>query len=416
MSCRRDRTRGAVKTPPSREYDASFRWKYWRIVGLGLFLVLTVFLTNWMRRQAKVGGSQAGRFVNVGAKSSDVAPLKPTLSSTATAAEIMEELRRVADQLAESFPNDATALDVLAKVEFALGHRTEAMEIWRKCAQLSQNDASPYFSAMGIIAANSGAPNEAAELFRKAIELGSQDPQTPVMLADNLMKAGQLDDAVAVLETHLQKGRFSNAAVTTLGQAYLELDQCEKSKTTFLAAIQADPTSKTAYYGLARAYARLDDDAGAKSYMEQFAKLDAQASRQHIAEIRTFNDDASTRQMGLQAFIDAARCYRAHEQFTNAERLLQNAAALAPDDLESRLELVTLYEQTGRDQAALEICKQLQSIDPKNGDYWLNEGVLSARLGKLDQGLSALKRALQLDPHNHRYREAHDLILQESER
>jgi tetratricopeptide (TPR) repeat protein len=416
MSGRPHRTRGAVKTPPSREFAASSRWKYRRIVGLGLLLVATVFLTNWVRRQASLGGSQAEPGFNVGAKSSAVAPLKPTLSPTSSAEEIMGELRRVADQLAKSFPRDATALNVLAQVEFGLGHRAEAMEIWSKCAELSPQDASPYFAAMGNIAANSGEPDQAAELFRNAIERGDRDPQTPALLAENLMRAGNLDEAVLVLERHLQNGSVYKAAFTTLGQAYLELDQCEKAKEAFLNAIQTAPNNKAAHYGLARSYARLDDQEQAARSMEQFTKLDTQQSSEQTNAIRTFNDDASTRQMALRALIDAARCYRGHQQMTDAEQLLQNAAALAPDDAESRLDLVTLYEQTRREQAALEICKQLQMIDPKNGDYWLNEGVLSARMGKLEQGLSALKQALQLDPHNQRYREAHDLIRRESER
>jgi tetratricopeptide (TPR) repeat protein len=328
----------------------------------------------------------------------------------------MAEVQRTADELAKTFPADAAALDVRAKLNFGLGHRKEAMELWRQCAQLDPENASPYLSAMGIVAANSGAPDEAAALFREAIEKGSQDPQTPVLLAENLMKASRLDEAVAVLEHHLQSRSVSQDALTKLGQVYLELDQCEKALSAFQSAIQASPQNKAAHYGLARALARLGDKSRSASAMEEFRKLESLDASQTLEEFKTFNDDSSTREMALEAFIAAARCYRARDRISMSEKLLQNAAAIAPADVESRSELVALYERTGRHQAALEVCKQLRTIDPKKGDYWMNEGVLSARLGELDQGLAALRRALQIDPSNRQYRQTHDLILQETKR
>lgn len=414
MSPRPQRLRSEGRaSQPNPEHVATFRRHFWLIAALSACLVLAAIVTYWLRQTAGIVWPGAGSRSDATTKQAATTLSRPTLSPTSTAEEIMEELRRVADRLAKSFPDEANALDVLARVEFSLGHRPEAMEIWRRCTELNPDDASAYFAAMAIVAANSGDSEEAAQLCRKAIELGSRDPQVPLLLADNLMKAGKVEEAVAALENQVQSGTFSAAILTTLGQAYLELDLPEKAKTVFHSAIEAAPNDTATLYGLARAYAKLGQKSRAASYLEQFSILDAQESSSYTEGVRTFNDDVSTRQVALRALIDAARCYQTHQQLDNAEQLLVNAAALAPDDVESRAVLMTLYEQTGRDQKALEICEQLRLIDPKNGDYWLNVGVLSARLGKIDEGLAALRHALQLDPHNRRYREVYDTIARE---
>jgi Flp pilus assembly protein TadD len=88
-------------------------------------------------------------------------------------------------------------------------------------------------------------------------------------------------------------------------------------------------------------------------------------------------------------------------------------AALSPDDVESRLELMTLYEEYDDHHQAMAFCEQLRGIDPKNADYVMNRGVLLARLGQLDAAREMLRQAIQWDPDNPRYRAAYQVIEQE---
>ena len=200
------------------------------------------------------------------------------------------------------------------------------------------------------------------------------------------------------------------AGLTTLAQAYLQLGQYEKARPTFEAVIRADPDNKKAFYGLGMTCARSGNREEARKYMDQFAKLDAKEFDQRAEGLRTFSDQPSSRNIVLRTSIDAARCYRKHRQPEKAEPLLRNAAALAPDDVECRVDLVTLCDQTGRDRAALEVCEELRRIDPDNADHWMNFGLFSARLGDFEGGLAALRHALELDPGNRRYREVYQAI------
>jgi Flp pilus assembly protein TadD len=56
------------------------------------------------------------------------------------------------------------------------------------------------------------------------------------------------------------------------------------------------------------------------------------------------------------------------------------------------------------------VCLQLRDIDPKNSDYWLNVGVLHARLGRFEAALSELDKAVELAPGNPRCREVREAV------
>ena len=93
---------------------------------------------------------------------------------------------------------------------------------------------------------------------------------------------------------------------------------------------------------------------------------------------------------------------------------MREAAALSPADAESRLELMTLYEQSNDYHQALAVCEQLRTLDPENTDYVMNFGVLCARLGQFDAALEALRQAIERDPDNRQYREAYQLLQEQN--
>ncbi len=119
---------------------------------------------------------------------------------------------------------------------------------------------------------------------------------------------------------------------------------------------------------------------------------------------------AATRQIALQTHLDAGRCYHQHGQVEKAVEMLRKAAALGPQDIQSRTELFAICMKTGRDREALEVCRQLSRIEPERGDHWLNLALLRARLDDLEGAKSALKRALEIDPGNAQYREVERLL------
>ena len=343
-------------------------------------------------------------------------PLKireATLTPDASREAVLAVATQVADAVAAAFPADALALYVQAQVYDSLGRHAAAQASWQKCVELDPENAAQYRSAIGFAAFTRGDHAEAATAFREALDAGSQDPRVLVQLAESLMKLGRVDEAVALLEERIRHQAVSVAALTTLGQGYLELGHCEQALSAFEMALDRDPQDKAACYGTVMASMRLGQRGKAAEHMRRFRELDSAALWGRVEGLRTFDDQTSPRDVAHQTLMGAARCYRRHGRGEEAVSLLREAAALSPNDVESRLELMTLYEECDDHDQALAVCEQLRSIDPKNADYLMNRGVILARLGQFDAARETLRQAIQWDPDNPQYREAYRVIEQE---
>jgi tetratricopeptide (TPR) repeat protein len=399
----RDRPK-LVRRPP--------RWSL--VVGIilcaaaaGLFLLRPFWRTD---ERGRDGGPRQDKEEQ---RDEDLPPLAPAYSFTepaqATIDDLTEEATRVAVHLVESYPNSPDAHDLTARVHYRFGNSAEAVRRWQRCLELDPRLISAY-NGMGLAAVENQQYEEAAALLRKALEIDPASNEASTHLANALMNLGKMEEVVAVLEEAVEYNRRSMPSFVLLGQAYLQLKQYQKAKQSFQAAAQIAPDSPNACYGLARACARLGEQAEAREYRQRYKKLGAEDLKQRIDRGKGFDDLLSVRQSVAQSHTDAGRLHARHGNMRIAERLWQRAAALEPKGTLCRIELAALYERNGQDPEALEICEQLREIDPENGDYWLNVGLLNARLNRFDAALSAMERAVQLDPRNPRYRQAYEVI------
>ena len=82
-----------------------------------------------------------------------------------------------------------------------------------------------------------------------------------------------------------------------------------------------------------------------------------------------------------QEEVDAHNALRAVDNRAILVRLLQN--------------LKEVYLRAGEDERALGVVERLLLLDPQSGEEWAIRGALSGRVGRYDEGLSALERALE---------------------
>jgi tetratricopeptide (TPR) repeat protein len=188
------------------------------------------------------------------------------------------------------------------------------------------------------------------------------------------------------------------------------LRQYQKAKQTFETLLELAPNEAQAYYGLARACTRLGEKEKARQCMEKFKKLYSPELELALRFARAYTGPVTAQGHLLAALSESGQVYRRHGNLAKAEEMWQKAAAVHPQDTRCRLELLALYEQSGRDRDALEVCEALRKIDPENPDYWLNVGVLNGRLRRYDAALEAVAQAIKLDPDNPKYRQAYELI------
>jgi len=335
--------------------------------------------------------------------------LQPEISA------LREEAVQVVDSLRTDFPDSSDPLVLMGNLHDSLGNSAEAMDCWQKCLEMDPRRADAY-RGLGSLAMRKGQYEKALELWGKALEIRPEMADVRTLSARALMALGRPREAVAALQREIQISPRASTSYFELGQAYLQLKEFQKAKENYQAAVQIQPGYTNAYYGLARACERLGQKAESAAYMERFTKLKAENRRGERDQRSTYDDLSLVRQSVAQTHTEAGQVYYGHGNVRKAEQLWQRAAWLDPKNTACRMQLVKVYTQAGRDQEALRICEELRQIEPENATTYLNIGVLSARLNRLDAALSAIDRAIELDPKNPQFQQARQLIQERKRR
>lgn len=328
---------------------------------------------------------------------------------------LREEAVQVVDSLRADFPDSSDPLALMGNLHDSLGNSVEAMDCWQKCLEMDPQRADAY-RGLGSLAMRKGQYQQALELWHKALEIQPQMSDVRTLSARVLMALARPAEAVAALQADIQISPRAGTSYFELGQAYLQLKEYQRAKESYQAAVQIQPGYTNAYYGLARACERLGQKDQSATYMEKFTKLKAENRRVERDRRSAYDDLSLVRQSAAQTHTEAGQVYYGHGDVQKAQQLWQRAARLDPKNTACRMQLVKVYTQAGRDQEALRICEELRQIEPENATTYLNIGVLSARLNRLDAALSAIGRAIELDPDNPQFQQARQLIQERKRR
>ena len=285
-----------------------------------------------------------------------------------THSEIVAEAHGVAKCVVQCFPSDPDALEVLARYENWLGNTAEAVAIWDRCLDLNPKYGYAYYGK-AMVAAEKGDHEEAAELFRKALDHRADWPEAELELARALINADRSQDAIPVLEKHVQRKPFLSEAYSLLGQAFLQCGEFERAKTSYEISVRILPSHTSAYYGLATAHTRLGEHEQAREMMEQFRERKAADFTARKTEKNEYDDLAAMRIDSSVVYLNAGQIYYARGRLAEAERLWRRAAALNPGYVECRQALAWLYHSNGHLPQAIEMLEQLARIEPDNPLY-----------------------------------------------
>jgi tetratricopeptide (TPR) repeat protein len=305
----------------------------------------------------------------------------PASPLPATQAEMAAEAKGVATCVVQQFPSDPDALEVLARYEKWLGNTAEALAIWSRCLELNPNYGYAYYGKAAV-AGQRGDYDEAAGLFREALERKANWPEAEVELARALIHADRPQEAIAVLEKHVQRQPFLSEAYALLGQAFLQCGEFEQAKTSYGISLQVLPSHTNAYYGLATAHTRLGEREQAREMMEQFRKRKAVDFEARKTEKNEYDDLEAMRIDSSVVYLSAGQIYFAQGRLGEAEQLWRRAAALNPGYVECRQALAWLYRSNGYLPQAIEMLEQLARIEPDHPSYLDEVARLKTELGR----------------------------------
>jgi tetratricopeptide (TPR) repeat protein len=324
-----------------------------------------------------------------------------TAETEATAREQIKALRQeaveVATRLLQDFPHSAEALIIVGNMHAALGNSAAALQSWERSLELDPQRADVY-QGMGEVALTKGEFDQALTLWRKAQEIDPKMPGVHCSLARALMNLRRPQEAVVELEKELEISPGSGLSHYLLGQAYLQVEEYERARQNYEKVIEIQPELWNAYYGLATVYARLGQADKSQEYREKFKKLKSEELKVTHDRSVAYDDLLVVRRDVVGVYIEVGRLYQQGENPSTAERHWLRAAALDPKNVRCREYLAGFYQANRREAEAVEMCRQLREIDPKNPVYCVRLGIAHTRLERFEDAEKAFVEAQQLAP------------------
>ncbi|MGQ9575287.1 MAG: tetratricopeptide repeat protein [Thermoguttaceae bacterium] len=306
-----------------------------------------------------------------------------------------QEALQLVDRLAQQFPDNVEAVYVRGMILGRWGLIDEAVRCLEYCIAL-EPELAPAYAALGEYALQRGQDDKAVALLRKSLELAPALAQARLRLGDALMKLNRHQEAVSVLEKEVQLRPNLPEAHYLLAKAHFQNRAYDRAKASYQAAARLAPEHPPIYYGLAQTCDQLGQKDEARKYLEKYNQMEQAQRLQAQKEKRQRDDQAVLRQRLAEDYVRAGRIYARVGPGEEALACWQKAAALDPQNTESRERLVIVFEREGKLQEAMRILEELQTIQPDDAVHWINAGTLHARLKQFDKAESALRKAMEL--------------------
>lgn len=235
-------------------------------------------------------------------------------------------------------------------IEFAdRGWLDEAIRYFEKAIDLDPASAHAWDNLASVLA-EKRQWREALAAYLKSLELEPDAPAGHYNLASFLLNYG-LEMAEAELREALEEDPEYPDARLSLGLALADLGRTEDAIVELEAAIAQDP--EDAYPRHELALLRLDENdvRGAIGQLREVVRLEPE---------------------NFEAHLDLGVCYSRQGFYAEAERALEAALALRPDDVHALYGLAALYVLWERETDAIEHLRRAHTQAPAKVRHWLS--------------------------------------------
>lgn len=302
---------------------------------------------------------------------------------------------RRAAELAEAYSGPAAAIDALYGMADALarGERNEeAIEALEKVLRIDPDRPAVHHD-MGRIHLALGRLEAAAAEFRREIALGDSrtDPARAPSRAlgssyEGLgvasYRLGNDDTAVAMLA----KAPATAESRYHLGLSLSRLGRHEAAAAAFREALARDPDHRGALQGIARNAGVLGRDEERKEALARF--------QDHYRR----EEEDKARRVSVRDLRQTAERRALEGDLRGAVTALEEASALAPDDIDLLLDLARGQHDFGDGTAARVTLERVLAQSPLNAEGLYRLGRLAAESGDLAEAISLMERASRLAP------------------
>ncbi len=259
-----------------------------------------------------------------------------------------------------------------------LGDFNKAESLYREVLQLSPRHIKA-LCGLGIVARKTHRSELAIRCFRRAIAVVELVPEVHLHLADALLDAGRVDEAVSSYQRALDLNPSHAGAQLQIGRVLRQNGRHHEAAEHLRAALTIDPRNHDALLELGRCLA-------ARCHIDEAIDCFRQALRLEP------NSTAALEAMGNVYLED--HCY------DDAETSFAMAVALEPRRAESHFQLARALDAQGRTAEAATSLEQAVALDPRAGGPLLRLALVRRAQGKLDAAAGLLRRAAAATPND----------------
>ena len=201
----------------------------------------------------------------------------------------------------------------------------------------------------------------------------------------------------------------------SLGSVFFERGYPETSETFFRRALQDDPSSAEALYGLGSVYLQRQKTKEARESFERALKLQASypgtipnawnnlgilsaREGEAAAAIDFFQRALQIDPAHLIALVNLGNAYRQQKEWDEAKKVLQRAFEVEPDDPEVNYSLGMVCAQLDESDRAYEYLKRAVELRPVYPEALNNLGVLYLRTRRPEQAVHSFEECIRMAP------------------
>ncbi len=235
----------------------------------------------------------------------------------------------------------------------------------------------------GAILLDSGKPEEALRLFRKAESKSPESLQIQLNIAKSLERLGRHGDAVDAYFRCLQIAPSDPEIHLRLGSLFRMLESPEKAVRSFQDVLQRDPGNARALLGLGLSYLDREDAAQAVPVLERALERDAgmQEAKAALEKAKGILEEqkklleAQKAGERAAAALEKGRVAQMLARYEEAESHFEEALRFDPENETAQLSLANLLKKVGKYPRARELYEKVLMKSPEQQD---------ARLGLLE--------------------------------
>jgi len=247
---------------------------------------------------------------------------------------------------------------------------------------------------LGSLQSAQGKRAEATATFRAALRLSPDYLPARLKFAENLLAAGDWEEAERIYESIIKEHRDAAEAYYGIGRIRTAHGDLMAAVESYRRACELFPAYGAAHYGLALAYRKLGDGAGS----EEQLKLHA-ASQTLVPPVQDpLRDEMRALDRGAASHVQRGIGFEEAGRIEDAIVEHEKALELDPEFVQAHANLIILYGKTKQPQKAEEHFRAAVRLNPNHADSYYNYGVLLIEERKYEEAEAAFKKAVEINP------------------